>query len=481
MAAGSGRAWLRAPMAWGPWVLLAIGLAYAVHIFVTFETAPDGEFPAVERPTFSPHPPASYRLAEPGDTLDRVALYASSVSTVLAALGWVASRKSGRGNALWPVALGLAVAAGYDASTPWPTFDGWHGLNWRAIGDSATPLTVKLGLGVGALGLLAWTVGWGLAGWKDAVSLLRSEGRRGTLGLLAVALAAAAYRVVGWPDAEPLGYWPRWAFALGTIAFGFAPLKAFPTRALVKDDAPELKSGTSKPRSRFPYSAPFAARWAILGGLTTAVLIAGGLALIHHHRPIIRLKAVVPGRIYLSGMPTRRGLEIAQARHGFKTIINVFNEDSPQRSPLLPDELAFAREHGIRYVGNPSDPLQADAFLDETLRIAQDPDAWPILVHCHGSMDRSPAWVGIYRFVVQGWPLAEVFREIEAHRGSRPKASVTLLYNRVLEPRAPARYQADPTARLLNQAAAGTVDPFDDQVREARRSSRTTPNPGRLR
>jgi hypothetical protein len=53
-------------------------------------------------------------------------------------------------------------------------------------------------------------------------------------------------------------------------------------------------------------------------------------------------------------------------------------------------------------------------------------------------------------------------QEIERHRGYRPKASVTLLYNRVLEPRAPRRYASDPTAALLRRCAAGTHDPFDD-------------------
>ncbi len=105
---------------------------------------------------------------------------------------------------------------------------------------------------------------------------------------------------------------------------------------------------------------------------------------------------------------------------------------------------------------SPSDPSEAasSAFLDQTLALARDPSAWPILVHCHGCMDRSPAWMGIYRFVVQDRPLIEIMQEIERHRGYRPKASVTLLYNRVLPPRAGARYWADPTATLLRQCAA---------------------------
>ncbi len=77
-------------------------------------------------------------------------------------------------------------------------------------------------------------------------------------------------------------------------------------------------------------------------------------------------------------------------------------------------------------------------------------------------MDRTPAWWGIYRFIVQGDPLDAILRDIERHRGLRPKASVTLLYNRVLEPRAPGQYANDPTAALLKRCAEGTPDPYDN-------------------
>jgi predicted protein tyrosine phosphatase len=191
------------------------------------------------------------------------------------------------------------------------------------------------------------------------------------------------------------------------------------------------------------------------------VLVVAGIAVTWYHRPLARLKVVEPDRIYISAMPTFRGLEVAHARHGFRTIINLFPEDTPLRSPLLPDELRFARERGIHYIGSPSDPSEAasTAFLDQTLALAQDPSAWPILVHCHGCMDRSPAWMGIYDFVVKQQPLLTVMQKIERHRGYRPKASVILLYNRVLPPRAGGRYWKDPTATRLRECAAGTVDP----------------------
>ena len=70
-------------------------------------------------------------------------------------------------------------------------------------------------------------------------------------------------------------------------------------------------------------------------------------------------------------------------------------------------------------------------------------------------MDRSPAWMGLYRFVVQGWPLADALREIERHRGLRPKASVTLLYNRVLPRLAPIAPALDPTVPILRECRRG--------------------------
>jgi hypothetical protein len=163
-------------------------------------------------------------------------------------------------------------------------------------------------------------------------------------------------------------------------------------------------------------------------------------------------------------MPTERSLEIVHRRHKIKTIINLFPEDTEFRSPYLPEEMRFAKEHGIRYVMNNSDPAAADAFLNQTLELARDPNAWPILVHCHACMDRTPAWWGIYRFVVQGDPLVDILKDIERHRGLRPKASVTLLYNRVLAPRAPERYRNDPTAEVLRRCAEGTVDPYFEAV-----------------
>jgi len=428
-----------------PWLLLAaLTLPAFWHAFV-FPRELDDEFPAVVRPTFSPYPPPAIRLAEPGDTIDRVGIYVSSIAVVLSITGLVRAG-SGGNRPLWTAAVAASSAAFWGAANPGPTFDGWHGLGWASVANPGTPWGLRAALAAAALGLAAVVVrgvGLRLSGWRD---LWREGEERGTSRLVAAAVVLTIARGVDVPGLGPMGYWPRWAFAWGVVAFCAALVRAIP--------APARPGGRPARLGRFG-----------VGAVAWFGLVVAGVWLTWYHRPLERLREVVPGKIFVCAMPTARGLEVAHARHRFKTIINLFPEDSPLRSPRLPDELRFARSHGVRYVGSPTEVSGSNDFLDLTLRLARDPDAWPVLVHCHACMDRTPAWVGIYRYVVEGRPLDEVFRFIEGHRGSRPKASVTLLYNRVLPRLAPERYRVDPTAALLARCAAGTVDPYVEQLR----------------
>lgn len=425
-----------------PWLLLGFMTLPAVWHVLYFYSDVDPEFPRVARPTFSPLPPPSYRLAEPGDTIDRIAIYVSSLAIVLVLTGLVRTRGRSR---LWYAALALSVAAFWQAANPGPTFDGWHGLGWRAMLNPAAPAALRLSLLGGAAGL-ASVVAWGV-GFRFRE--LWREGRgKGVAWLLTTAGVLALLMQVKLPRVEPVGYWERWAFVWSLVAL---------CAALVRI----LQSQNRVSRRLVVVAA------SIGGTVVWTGLVFAGIGLTWYHRPIDRLREVAPGKVFMCAMPTAKGLEIAHARHQFKTIINLFPEDTPYRSPLLPQELKFAKEHGIRYVGSPAGVTGSNDFLDLTLQLARDPDAWPILVHCHACMDRTPAWVGIYKFVVEGRPLDEILRFIEDHRGYRPKASVTLLYNRVLPRLAPDHYRDDPTAPLLRQCAEGTVDPYFEQLQAA--------------
>lgn len=430
-----------------PWLLLAGLLLTAVGYLAIGETDLDGEFPDLIRPTFSKYPPASYRLAEPGDTLDRVAVYLASGAAVLAALAAVRAGRSSASARIWLGAVAVSLAAFWYSANPSPTFDGWHGWNFDAIANPGAPVSLRLGLAAwGAVLALLAAWGWGR---RPAVAFVS---RRRVGRLLALALGLAIVRLAEWPNPEPSGFWPRWAWVIALTAWVVALCRLARQAALLR--------AKETPVSRW-------ARLLALGTLAAgwAGMSAIGLTHVWFHRPLDRLRIVEPGKIYISAIPTYEGLKVAHARHGFKTIINLFPERAPLRSPLFDEEIQFAREHGIRLIENPNLDERASDFIDETLRVARDPSAWPVLVHCHACMDRTPAWMGMYRFLVQGRPLAEVFREIEQHRGCRPKASVTLLYTQLLPERSAGRFDADPTGALLRKVSGDNLKVFESLER----------------
>jgi Tyrosine phosphatase family len=432
---------------WWPWLILALAILPAVYRVLDYPSDIDPEYPEVFRPTFNRLPPLAYRLAEPGDRLDQLAICLAAGGIAIATHGLLRSRRTGDGMALWPAALAMTLGVFWYASIPTPSPDGWHGLGWESIVDRSAPMAQRLILAVVALGLVA-VVGLSIGSARNWLRESWDRGfARGDAGLFTIAAILAGCRLAEIPAIEPAGYWPRWALVWSLLAWDIALIRTT-ARGRARVSGPD---STGLHLRRAVSLAGWPAAW--------GAIAAAGLAVAWYHRPLDRFKVIVPERVYISAMPTFTGLELADRRHRFKTIINLFPEDGPWRSPLLGDELKFAREHGIRYVGNPGDAAEPTAFIEKTLAVAQDPDAWPILVHCHACYDRTPAWVGIYRFVVQGRRLDGILRAFEQHRGSRPKASVTLLYNRVLAALAPERYAQDPTAQLLRHYAAGATLP----------------------
>ena len=298
-----------------PWLVLAMATIPSVWYVLDYEDDIDPELPAVVRPTFNRYPPAAYRFAEAGDTIDHVAVYVASAALVLAAWGWFRNARS-RG---WAAATVVSAAGFWHAATPGPLADGWYGLGWRIIFDPRAPVANRLimaGLAVGVVAVLIWAL---IERPLRSVWLAAKD--RGVLGLSIAAALLIAVRQVAWLDVEPIGFWPRWLYVWGLFAWSFVLVRL----------APPAPLGWSR-------NAIVAAMVMVSLGLDFA-----GRGLFWYQRPIHRLREVDPGRIYFSAMPTYQGLKLAQERYHFRTIINLFPESTPEQSPHWPDELRFAR------------------------------------------------------------------------------------------------------------------------------------------
>jgi protein tyrosine/serine phosphatase len=115
------------------------------------------------------------------------------------------------------------------------------------------------------------------------------------------------------------------------------------------------------------------------------------------------------GVLYRSGQLTGDQLTAAIKRHGIRTVINL---------QMPSDELAAERDLcarlGVDFVNL---PMPGDGFGEEwqfreILKITDDPQRRPAVVHCARGTCRTGAAVAIYRFERDGWTLEDVATEM---------------------------------------------------------------------
>lgn len=427
-------------------LLCLLVAAVAVWHALDFSHDFDPEFPGMNRDHYSQYAPFAYRLAEPGDTLDLTTLYMSAAGIGLLCLLKLRPefRSSTQAESHARLALlGVCLAGFWFGSCPDPTMDAWHGLAPAALFRVSTPVWQRAIIAVIAMcisALILLPIAFHGRTWFRNASIQ-------TKTVDSIAIAGLLWRITNWPDPEPWGYWPRWAMIVCMVV-------------ILSKIANRLQSGHSIiaiPTEPIAFRKSNR-RSAVFSALLIFTLIQAGYYLHWLHWPMARFKAVIPGQLYVSAMPSPDGLKLAHQRHQFKTIINLFNEDTPQRHPNFPAELQFAQENGIKYI-RAEGKNYGNRFIESTFEAARDPENWPVLVHCHGNMDRTPAWLGMYRFRYQGWGLDQILAAIERHRGYRPKGGTTVLYCDLLPKLAPDRWAADPVAARLKENAQGYTQP----------------------
>jgi protein tyrosine phosphatase (PTP) superfamily phosphohydrolase (DUF442 family) len=115
------------------------------------------------------------------------------------------------------------------------------------------------------------------------------------------------------------------------------------------------------------------------------------------------------GVLYRSGQLTSQQLTEAVKRHGIRTVINL-----QMHGTELEDERELAARIGVDFVNL---PMPGDGFGEEwqfrqILKILDDPERRPALVHCARGTCRTGAAVAMYRFEVDGWTIDDVAVEM---------------------------------------------------------------------
>ena len=151
--------------------------------------------------------------------------------------------------------------------------------------------------------------------------------------------------------------------------------------------------------------------------LATGAGVAGVAWRMNRHADLPKNFGVVePGRIYRSGQPTLDNLRAAHDTYGFRTIVHL-GGDRPD-DPQAIAERELAAELGATWLGV---PLQGNGTGDpdvyvQVVDMMRDPDHHPILVHCGAGAQRTSAAVILYKHIVLGEAISDVYPESFEYR-----------------------------------------------------------------
>jgi hypothetical protein len=169
-------------------------------------------------------------------------------------------------------------------------------------------------------------------------------------------------------------------------------------------------------------------RWALTAGVALVVAAApvGLYRCVYAYNK--RLREIDPGRVYRSGQMSADGFADAVRRLKVRTVVNL-QDDVPDPDIDLHfwgggtvKETELCRQLGVRYVLFKPDliPLPYTRFrrpetIDDFLELMDDPDAYPVLIHCRAGLHRTGCLAAVYRMEYQGWTPAEAYAEMKAH------------------------------------------------------------------
>ncbi len=112
---------------------------------------------------------------------------------------------------------------------------------------------------------------------------------------------------------------------------------------------------------------------------------------------------------YRGGQPNASGF-MELHRLGIKTVIDLQKDGDPR-------EPEWVRDAGMQYFNIPlaSTRPATDGQTDQFLKLVNDPQNWPVFVHCAGGRHRTGEMTAIYRITQDSWTADQAYREMKEY------------------------------------------------------------------
>lgn len=141
-----------------------------------------------------------------------------------------------------------------------------------------------------------------------------------------------------------------------------------------------------------------------------------------------RFRVVTEGKMYRSGCMTGNGLAAAIKDYKIRTVLNLM-EEAPDPllkphffAPASVKESEVVEKAGarmvtltVKYLPRNKARTERPETIERYLELLDNPDNYPILVHCKAGLHRTGVLIAVYRMEYEGWTRQQALAEVKAN------------------------------------------------------------------
>ena len=120
-------------------------------------------------------------------------------------------------------------------------------------------------------------------------------------------------------------------------------------------------------------------------------------------------ETITEGKVYKSGVIPPDQLEEYIKKNNIKSVVDLRfpGTGDDVNNPEVPEELiaereAIAKLQGVNYFNNGSDQVPSQDRVDSFLKIMDNPDNYPVLIHCYHGIGRAELYSALYKIEYEG-------------------------------------------------------------------------------
>ncbi|WP_298225131.1 dual specificity protein phosphatase family protein [Flavobacterium sp.] len=132
-------------------------------------------------------------------------------------------------------------------------------------------------------------------------------------------------------------------------------------------------------------------------------------------------ETITEGKVYKSGVIPPDEIKDYVNKYHIKSIVDLRFPGTADliNNPEIPAELtaekeAVAKIPGVNYFNNGSDQVPKQENLDSFFKIMDNPDNYPVLIHCYHGVGRAEMYSAIYRIEYENFSNEEARKNVRA-------------------------------------------------------------------